>query len=45
MKRVEFLQCDLADIVAVRDVARKVKEKTDRLDMLFCNGGALMPTP
>ncbi|KAK2762753.1 hypothetical protein FQN54_000927 [Arachnomyces sp. PD_36] len=39
VKRVEFLQCDLADIRAVQDVARRIKEKTDRLDILFCNAG------
>lgn len=44
LERVEFLQCDLADMRAVQDVAKRIKEKTNRLDMLFCNGGMYTPT-
>jgi NAD(P)-dependent dehydrogenase (short-subunit alcohol dehydrogenase family) len=33
--RVEWIQCDLADWNDVYEVAEKVKQKTDRLDILI----------
>jgi NAD(P)-dependent dehydrogenase (short-subunit alcohol dehydrogenase family) len=41
--RVDFVQCDLADIPAVKEAAEYIKQRTDRLDLLFCNGGILCP--
>ncbi|PIG86353.1 short chain dehydrogenase/reductase [Aspergillus arachidicola] len=35
--RVQFIQCDLADIVAAKNAANKLKHKTDRLDIMICN--------
>ncbi|KAE8308183.1 hypothetical protein BDV41DRAFT_513576 [Aspergillus transmontanensis] len=35
--RVQFIQCDLADIVAAKSAANKLKHKTDRLDIMICN--------
>lgn len=37
--RVEFIECDLSDIKAVKDAADKLKKKTDRLDIVICNAG------
>ncbi|KAL4889105.1 putative short chain dehydrogenase/reductase [Aspergillus ambiguus] len=37
--RTEFVKCDLADIVAVNDTAEYIQHRTDRLDILICNGG------
>ncbi|KAB8267531.1 hypothetical protein BDV30DRAFT_36615 [Aspergillus minisclerotigenes] len=35
--RVQFIQCDLADIVAAKSAANELKHKTDRLDIMICN--------
>lgn len=37
--KIEFVQCDLADIIAVRRAAEYARRRTERLDMLFCNAG------
>ncbi|GAB1199819.1 hypothetical protein APSETT444_009178 [Aspergillus pseudonomiae] len=37
--RVQFIQCDLADIVAAKDAANELKQRTDRLDIMICNAG------
>lgn len=37
--RVQFIQCDLADIVAAKSAANELKHKTDRLDIMICNAG------
>ncbi|EAW06277.1 putative short chain dehydrogenase/reductase [Aspergillus clavatus NRRL 1] len=37
--RVEFIQCDLADIRSVKDAAEKITRKAERLDILVCNAG------
>lgn len=39
--RVEFIQCDLGDIKSVKDAAKEIMAKTDRLDILICNAGKL----
>ncbi|KAL2434859.1 hypothetical protein ABEF95_009565 [Exophiala dermatitidis] len=35
--RVTWLQCDLSDLPAVADVAKQVRDQTDRLDILCLN--------
>lgn len=39
VQRVEFLACDLSDILAVKKVADELMRKLDRLDMLINNAG------
>ncbi|RJE21144.1 short chain dehydrogenase reductase [Aspergillus sclerotialis] len=37
--RVEFIKCDLTDILSVQGAARQVKLKTERLHIVICNAG------
>ena len=37
--RVVWFQCDLSDLIAVTEVAKKVRDQTDRLDILSLNAG------
>lgn len=37
--RVELVQCDLADVHAVKDAAELIRGKTDRIDIVICNAG------
>lgn len=37
--RVDFVQCDLADIANVHAAAEQIKQKTDRIHILICNAG------
>lgn len=37
--RSEFIQCDLSDIVSVKDAAGILLKKLERLDMLYNNAG------
>lgn len=39
--RVEFVECDLSDMVAVKKVADGLVKKLDRLDILINNAGML----
>lgn len=38
-KRITWLQCDLGDWKQVKDVAEKIKDATDRLDIVVNNAG------
>ena len=38
-KRSEFIQCDLSDVLSVKEVASILLLKLDRLDILFNNAG------
>ncbi|KAF2098584.1 putative short chain dehydrogenase/reductase [Rhizodiscina lignyota] len=35
--RTEFVQCDLSDLKVTAEAAKKLIQKLDRLDILFCN--------
>ncbi|BAE65358.1 unnamed protein product [Aspergillus oryzae RIB40] len=43
--RVQFIQCDLADIVAAKSAANELKHKTDRLDIMICNAATIYNRP
>jgi FlaA1/EpsC-like NDP-sugar epimerase len=38
-ERITWLQCDLADWPRVKEVAEKIKQETDRIDILINNAG------
>ncbi|KAK6966646.1 hypothetical protein R3P38DRAFT_3312135 [Favolaschia claudopus] len=42
-KRAEFLALDLADLKSVREAAEEFLSKEERLDVLFNNGGVMVP--
>ncbi|KAF2222217.1 dehydrogenase with different specificitie [Elsinoe ampelina] len=42
--QVDFIQCDLADLKSVKNVAQDVANRVDHLDVLFANAG-IMATP
>ncbi|KAG8679169.1 hypothetical protein FRC12_011351 [Ceratobasidium sp. 428] len=42
-KAPEFLQLDLADLTSVRRAVEEFKQKEEKLDVLFNNGGVMMP--
>ncbi|QRV81922.1 short chain dehydrogenase [Ceratobasidium sp. AG-Ba] len=42
-KSPEFLQLDLADLSSIRRAVEEFKQKEDRLDVLFNNGGIMTP--
>ena len=41
--RIEFISCDLSNIIDVQAAARQIKQMTDRIHMLFCNAGLGVP--
>lgn len=38
-KKLEFIQCELADIRSVKGAAEHIKRKIDRVHILICNAG------
>lgn len=38
-RRMEFVECDLADIPSVRDAAEWIKRRAGRLHIVICNAG------
>ena len=42
--RVEFIKCDLSDILSVQRAARQVKLKTERLHIVIFNAGMRLST-
>lgn len=42
---IDFVKCDLASLEAVRNAAKEVLSKTDRLDILMANAGVMALPP
>jgi NAD(P)-dependent dehydrogenase (short-subunit alcohol dehydrogenase family) len=38
-EKLDFVECDLGDIWAVKRAAEQIRQSTDRLDILMCNAG------
>lgn len=44
-KKLEFIQCELADIRSVKEAAEHIKRNTGRVHILICNAGMYLTVP